>query len=396
MLGRLPAAALAAVVAAFPQLKQKGPREGFELILPVPREADTWEIQAKHYDLEGWLRATGQMTGHDPFLFHKDDRWREFLRTPTSGHPKNYTNLCMDGRLAPEFFLIGAQKASTTSFASELFTSPAVVHPRILADGSEAGFGVKELHIFDNPDRYNMGKKWWLSHYPPCTQSRRAIGIDMTPNYMISPVAAQRMLDRYGDQASRLKFMVLLRDPVKRMQSAFYHGKANHWCGGKFANITFSHHASAFVEDHNARGDSAWNDWIGRCTSLRASPYVQQLKLWFSKFSSDKFLIAPYQFQINRTLQPYGNYTLAQKVFGYLGISGQATPGAAEVNVQPHPALEDDLAPTIASSLRTAVYHYTGAKSVSTLLSNHKATLYGYKGPKGDINKISAWLQEHW
>merc|ERR1719356_565117 len=57
-------------------------------------------------------------------------------------------NLCMDGHLVPEFFLIGAMKTSTTTLAYNLLTSPDVYVSRKAISG-------KELHFFDKNVTFN-------------------------------------------------------------------------------------------------------------------------------------------------------------------------------------------------------------------------------------------------
>lgn len=68
-------------------------------------------------------------------------------------------NLCIDGQLAPEFFLLGTQCAGTTSFALELEAHPSIFFPENLKqERDKEGYFHKELHIFDNANQDEQGK----------------------------------------------------------------------------------------------------------------------------------------------------------------------------------------------------------------------------------------------
>lgn len=129
-------------------------------------------------------------------------------------------NLCLNGRLVPELFVIGAQKSGTTSLASELSSGSA----DIILPESDEDYEKKEPHSFDW--KYDEGEEHWLSRWPPCQQDRRVLAVDMTPVLHTHICVPCRIRERYGELSGRLKFIVLLRNPVERMQSAFYHGQA--------------------------------------------------------------------------------------------------------------------------------------------------------------------------
>ncbi|KAH8081625.1 hypothetical protein JL720_8746 [Aureococcus anophagefferens] len=155
--------------------------------------------------------------------------------------------LCLDGRLAPEHFVIGAQKAGTTTFASALAAQPSIVLP----EGASAG-ARKEPHVFDGP----VLREEWLRRYPACERkagaadvaaavaaarargglatvelrsgaAARRVGLDATPVLYVD--AAPKIVAQYGALAPRLSFTVLLRDPVGRTASAFHNWVRAGW-----------------------------------------------------------------------------------------------------------------------------------------------------------------------
>merc|ERR1719324_1048353 len=76
-------------------------------------------------------------------------------------------NVCIKGKLVPVFYLIGAQKSATTSFAADFGRGWNVEFPKAIEgyrtsyipSGTHAGV-VKELHFFDSPPRYNRGEEF--------------------------------------------------------------------------------------------------------------------------------------------------------------------------------------------------------------------------------------------
>lgn len=127
----------------------------------------------------------------------------------------------------PTFLVIGAQKAGT-SWLHQMLAR----HPRIFV--SER----KELQHFSTPERFDEGLGSYLQHFTDATWRHRAIG-ESTPNYLwASPHRSEEWGGRGGSDpdfragiperivdalGTDLRLIVLLRDPVDRAISAFYH-----------------------------------------------------------------------------------------------------------------------------------------------------------------------------
>jgi hypothetical protein len=122
-------------------------------------------------------------------------------------------NILTPGAL-PDFLIIGAQKAGTTSLASYLAAHPCVVAPRW-----------KEAHFFDL--NYEKGIDWYRSIFPVGVRARvgsrfrgrRLQTGDSTPYYILHPWAAARA----RDLLPKAKIVILLRDPVDRAHSHYHH-----------------------------------------------------------------------------------------------------------------------------------------------------------------------------
>src|SRR5687768_16419575 len=98
----------------------------------------------------------------------------------------------------PDFVVIGAQKAGTTSLHYYLSE-----HPGILI-GTR-----KEVHFFDRA--YNRGTLWYRSSFPIRGLIDAIIG-ESTPNYIFHPCVPARMASLLP--AARL--IAVLRNPVER------------------------------------------------------------------------------------------------------------------------------------------------------------------------------------
>ena len=113
-------------------------------------------------------------------------------------------------RRGPDFLVIGAQKAGTTSLHRYL-----ALHPRLLPAA-----GPKELHYFDL--RHHWGIGWYLSHFPPRLAARGRLCFEATPDYLGHPAAPGRIRRALG----RVKLIAVLREPAARAHSAWkmWHG----------------------------------------------------------------------------------------------------------------------------------------------------------------------------
>jgi hypothetical protein len=115
------------------------------------------------------------------------------------------------GRL-PDFLVIGAPKAGTTSLASWLRDHPDVFVPMR-----------KELHFFDRP-RFDdpRWQRWYQRQFADCPEP--VVG-EATPSYLHTPVAAPRMASLVPDA----RLIALLRNPVDRAVSHYWYARSmNH------------------------------------------------------------------------------------------------------------------------------------------------------------------------
>jgi hypothetical protein len=105
----------------------------------------------------------------------------------------------------PSFLVLGAQKAGTTSLFDMISGSPTVSPPR-----------TKEIGFFDR--YYDLGMDWYRANFP----SGAACTGEATPDYLYLDEARQRIAN---DLPRSTKFIILLRQPTKRLISHYFHAR---------------------------------------------------------------------------------------------------------------------------------------------------------------------------
>ncbi|MCU1429173.1 MAG: (Heparan sulfate)-glucosamine 3-sulfotransferase 1 [Actinomycetia bacterium] len=181
-------------------------------------------------------------------------------------------------RALPDFAIIGAAKAGTTSLFEYLSEHPMVVP----AD-------LKEVHFFDL--QYDRGVGWYRSHFPLRAQLRggRVTG-EGSPYYLFHPESPKRM--RAVTPNTRL--IVLLREPVARTFSHY-----RHYVRNKQEDRTFEEAVAQELDELDlalvharARDDNKHVRHTHRRFSLLTrSLYADQLERWFAEFPRRQVLV---------------------------------------------------------------------------------------------------------
>ena len=190
----------------------------------------------------------------------------------------------------PTFLVIGGQKCGTT-WLSQVIRA----HPDVFAPSTR-----KEVHFFDAPDRYANGIEWYRRFFDG-HQGETAVG-EFTPEYLWVPrseteIAGMRkqmgvpglVRQHYPD----MKFIVTLRDPVKRAVSAYYH------------------HIHVGLVSPKERIRQVWDRW----GILSMGYYHHHLTAWFKQFPREQFLILIYEEDIMRN-----RIQTLRVVYRFLGV----------------------------------------------------------------------------
>ena len=185
----------------------------------------------------------------------------------------------------PEVYLIGAQKAGTTSLAYLLSQHPDICIAR-----------TKEPHFFTT--YLDRGLDWYKSNF---ANYENSLCLDASTTYAMAPLSENNSRNRKSnlkDVPQRIhsldpnaKFIYLLRDPVKRTYSSYWH--------------TFN-----TGREHRSFGEAIRNDYF----YLDVSNYYGQLTLWLKYFPLDSFLFILFE---DLKKNPY---KVSEECFQFMGV----------------------------------------------------------------------------
>ena len=108
--------------------------------------------------------------------------------------------------LLPSFFIIGTQKAATTTVFSWLNSHDEISLPNI-----------KETHFFSDINKYKKGSDWYLKTFDLNTKTK-IIG-EVDPSYIYINKTAQRI--HKFIKSRKIKFIIILRKPLERAYSHY-------------------------------------------------------------------------------------------------------------------------------------------------------------------------------
>lgn len=118
----------------------------------------------------------------------------------------------------PEFIIIGAQKGGTTSLHYYLSQ-----HPQLVAASK------KEVHFFNGgldprQDSYEKGLCWYRAHFPLSLRKKGGVKFfEATPAYLYHREVPRRI----HEFSSQIKLLAVLRNPVDRAVSHYFHEVRN-------------------------------------------------------------------------------------------------------------------------------------------------------------------------
>lgn len=244
--------------------------------------------------------------------------------------------------------LIGVQKCGTTTLYAQLVKGRTLYY---LDKNKRKHFivarGRKEKHYYDhlNPSRGD-----YLSLFPKCSPQApcmpQSIHIDPTPNYISVPAFVPLSTELYGRKYFRnVRLIVLLRDPVARFQSAFYHAKSDWDLWGKnHLAALYQYNTSSldqfpekpgeltyadFVEKaivgmrrcvlHEGPFSTSWNQMCYR-NPMFLGMYKMQIDYLLSKYKLNQLIVVSFEWYVNN---PHATMVALAK---YLSLSADPEP----------------------------------------------------------------------
>lgn len=286
-------------------------------------------------------------------------------------------NTCVNGKLAPEVYLLGAATSLTTSLAFELTGAGATC----AGGATEFGFWTEETvaAFKQEPDQVLAS---WLSAMPDCDEGSRQLVGDFTPAYLAlvpQPASAHELpwtaglpftlSQAYGMKSRSLNFVVALQEPLQRMSSVM-----------RRLDISTGSGEEAPIDLDTFRND-AW-----------ASMYGWQLRVWTQVFHPDQFYIIPFAAFAGATSEAICRDLSTRMSFAI---------DCKQMLMSFDTSLQRTLAAEMSEEFRAMFTQYMQRDKDVLLDTLVDGTLSGmglaaYRGARGNCTQIQEWLERYW
>lgn len=207
----------------------------------------------------------------------------------------------------PDFVIIGAQRGGTTSLFKYL-----VAHPDVYPST------MKEVHFFDR--FFDRGVGWYRSFFPLALQrwyvtrvQQRVFATgEATPYYLFHPRAPKRM----AALLPHVKLIAILRNPVDRAYSQYYHEVQRGLESMGFVEALQREWDVLDTEQAVLQADPTHYSTLHQHHAyLARGRYVEQLKVWHQYFTREQMLVL-------QSEAFYGNPAASvAQVVDFLGLS---------------------------------------------------------------------------
>jgi len=197
-------------------------------------------------------------------------------------------------------FLIGVQKAGTSSFYNWISQ-----HPEI-----EAPDEMKDMHYFTLKKYFEKGNNWLESFYS--NKKGAKVRLQGAVNYIFLEEAPGKIFEYNPDS----KFILILRDPAKRAFSAFKYFEKLGVEKRLFAESLSDELLRPGSDDH----------FRNNFTYINHGYYCKQLRTWLNYFRSEQFCILIYE-ELFQNPEVY-----IRQVFEFLGVDPNYNPQLTRKN----------------------------------------------------------------
>lgn len=248
-------------------------------------------------------------------------RWFGLLET---GRRIELQQRLREPRALPDALIIGAMKSGTSSLHHYLTQHAQVIAPLR-----------KEVHYFDL--NLSQGESWYRANFG--REGESGLNLDSSPYYLFHPCVPQRAQALLPGA----RLIVLLRDPVRRAYSHYWHGRDK----GR-EPLAFEDAIDAEPErierDHArlASGEIERSEAHQYFSYLARGRYAEQLRRWLQCYPREQLLVLRFE-DLAREPLPVLNRTL-----GWLGLPPMASARLEARNTRRYPPM----APATAARLR--------------------------------------------
>jgi sulfotransferase family protein len=197
-----------------------------------------------------------------------------------------YTAPTANARLLPDFLIIGAERAGTTSLYRYLAQHPQVMGVTLHRKGA---------HYFDT--NFDKSVRWYRSHFPSRLAARgralrtgteRVVTGEACPYYVFHPLVPERVRALLPE----VRLIVMLRDPVTRAYSHYLHEVARGFEHLSFAEAIDAEAERLEGEEKRMRGDAHYRSFNHQHYSYQArGRYLEQIERWQRLFPIEQIHI---------------------------------------------------------------------------------------------------------
>jgi hypothetical protein len=275
------------------------------------------------------------------------------LRSTAKRAVRSYGVATAARRPLPDFLIIGAKRAGTTSLYYSLLRHPQIAPMFPSAERFPMRHDQKGVHFFDA--EYARGQRWYRAHFPTeGSRSRRARSVgapvitgEASPYSLYHPLAAERAAALLP---ATTRFIVLLRDPVERAHSHYREQFRN-----GVERLTFEEAIAA--EPERTRGEEArivtepgYRSYAHEQQSYVAqSEYVVGLNRWFDHFDRKQFLLRRSE---DFYEEPQAVYC---EILAHLGVEPKPLADDEAWNAAPNSGLDPNTRDMLRERLRPSV-----------------------------------------
>ena len=182
----------------------------------------------------------------------------------------------------PNYMFLGAAKSATTTYYDILKNHNEVFVPKF-----------KEPHFFNFDNNFSKGIDWYSQTYFGNVSEEKAI-IDFTPTYLYSNLCAERIFNCLGP---KMKFVVILRNPVDRAYSHYNH------------SVRDGHEEKSFIDAINLEAKridkfKKNNDFLSelRCSYISQGMYFNMLNSYLKYYNINDFLIINFDEEVIKNI----------------------------------------------------------------------------------------------
>lgn len=195
----------------------------------------------------------------------------------------------------PDFMIIGAMKAGTTSLYKYINQ-----HPKVLPCAQ------KEVHFFVH--HFEKGLDWYLAHFPAVLPGENYLTGEASPGYLCNTIQ-----EKVKDTFPQAKLIAVLRNPVERAISHYYHN-VKHGIEMRSFEAAMRDEMDAIATLPEIDLVKETKNWSGQQGYLFIGLYVYFLQKWMEKFPREQFLIVQ-----SENLYQKSQATM-KKVFSFLEL----------------------------------------------------------------------------